>query len=232
MAQPDSGDVRPWTAGPRRGLKANDPILAAVPFRSFDTKLMKAFEVVLIHFGDNCSLLDFMQKSPKRFQHFYRLITHPISPTHDVSTVTSGEDNSTLDPVLKYAFHHDWSAISLQYVHVGLIGYCRTFLPFAADCWHGKIQILPGNGARPRSQRSRDGHSRGAARQSRSQQGIPARFHRSQEVLFATKYSGVLYSRRGDPGCAPRPRGWALGLGETRGHWRPGNSLSRRPSDA
>ena len=79
MAQPHSGDVCSRTAGSRRRLDANYAILPAISFRSLDTKLMKTFEVVLVHFRDDRSRLDFLQKGPKGFQHVYRLIIHLIS---------------------------------------------------------------------------------------------------------------------------------------------------------
>lgn len=65
MAQPDGGDIGSRTAGSRRRLKADHSILAAVPFRPFYAKLMKALEIVLIHFRYDRSRFDFFQKSSK-----------------------------------------------------------------------------------------------------------------------------------------------------------------------
>src|SRR5579863_3713497 len=59
-------------------------------------------------------------------------------------------------------------AFSLQYFHVRRTSHRRTFLPLPPDRRHRKIQVLPGNSSRARSQRCRDGHGRGAPRESRS----------------------------------------------------------------
>ena len=57
-------------------------------------------------------------------------------------------------------------------------------------------------------------------------QGVAAGLHRSEEVLPAAEYGGLLYGGGGDPGGAAGARGGAFGLGEDRGDRRHGDAVS------